>query len=96
MTLKRQYEGRSACDRTIRALAVASLVSVTACATVGPDFVQPEAPVNDQWLEADAQHFRATPQELTQWWGVFEDPVLEELVRLTHERNNNRPVQLLQ
>lgn len=89
MTLKRQCEVRSAYDRTNRALLIALLVSVAACTTVGPDFVQPEAPVNEQWLEEDAEHFRATPQELTEWWRVFEDPVLEELVRLTHERNNN-------
>jgi NodT family efflux transporter outer membrane factor (OMF) lipoprotein len=73
----------------IKALLACSLVWITACTTVGPDFVQPEAPVNDQWLDDDAEHFRVTPQELTEWWRVFEDPVLEELVRLTHERNNN-------
>lgn len=71
------------------ALLVGWLVSAGACVTVGPDFVQPDLPANDQWLEADADHFRPTPQGLKQWWRAFEDPVLDELVELTHERNNN-------
>ena len=72
-----------------RVLLACSLVNIAACTTVGPDFVQPEAPISEQWLDDDAEHFRVTSQELTEWWRTFEDPVLEKLVRLTHERNNN-------
>lgn len=89
MTLIRQCKARSLCVRPIRAIFFAALISVTACTTVGPDFVEPEVPVNQQWLEDDTEHFRATPQELAEWWRTLNDPVLEELVRLTHERNNN-------
>jgi len=72
-----------------RALLACSLLNIAACTTVGPDFVQPEAPLSEQWLDEDAEHFRVTSQELTDWWRGFEDPVLEKLVRLAHERNNN-------
>jgi NodT family efflux transporter outer membrane factor (OMF) lipoprotein len=64
------------------------LVSTTACVTVGPDFVQPELPANEQWLEAGAEHFRPRPDAVIDWWRVFDDPVLEQLVALAHERNN--------
>lgn len=89
MTFKWQDGVGSRCDRTFRTLFVASLLSVASCTTVGPDFVQPEAPLEPEWLEADAGHFHPTPEELTQWWQRFDDPVLERLVRLTQESNNN-------
>ena len=59
---------------------------LTACAAVGPDYVQPEAPVPDAW-EVKAEGLTATEYELIEWWDVFEDPVLDELVDIAHRQN---------
>lgn len=85
--MKRQRGLRSTCSRSIRAILFASVVS--ACTTVGPDFIQPQAPLEDEWLDADPGHFRQTPESLADWWQRFDDPTLDRLVRLTQENNNN-------
>ncbi|KPJ79850.1 MAG: hypothetical protein AMJ58_10530 [Gammaproteobacteria bacterium SG8_30] len=65
---------------------VASLV-LTAC-VVGPEFVRPEAPVPFAWTQEGADGLATQPPQLKEWWRVFEDPVLDELVD-TARRNNN-------
>jgi NodT family efflux transporter outer membrane factor (OMF) lipoprotein len=66
-------------------IALAALLS--ACAAVGPDYVQPEAPLPDAWEPQPASGLKATSYELVQWWNVFEDPVLNELVDVAHKQN---------
>jgi NodT family efflux transporter outer membrane factor (OMF) lipoprotein len=61
-------------------------VLLAACAAVGPDYETPEAPLPEDW-ELPAAGLEATNYELVQWWNVFKDPVLEELVSLAHEQN---------
>lgn len=61
--------------------------SVSGCAAVGPDFVAPEAPVPDQWEQTGATGLKATPYELLNWWSVFNDPVLDELVTIAQQQN---------
>ena len=36
-------------------------LAIAGCTTVGPDFVQPKAPVLEQWQEADAAVVTHTP-----------------------------------
>jgi NodT family efflux transporter outer membrane factor (OMF) lipoprotein len=60
---------------------------LAACAAVGPDYVQPEAPVPDAWEPAPGAGLEATRYELVEWWEVFEDPVLEQLVEIAHGQN---------
>jgi NodT family efflux transporter outer membrane factor (OMF) lipoprotein len=60
---------------------------VASCTTLGPDFVTPPAPVAEQWLEqADPQ---VQPEEPTyrNWWQVFGDPVLDELIQTAYAQN---------
>jgi len=62
---------------------------LTACAPVGPDFVRPETTVAPQWLLASQDEFKTEPEELIEWWRVFDDPDLIELIELAHLNNNN-------
>jgi len=64
-------------------------VLLAACAPVGPDFVRPETAIAPQWIMADQQEFKAGPEELIEWWRAFDDPDLSELIKLTHQNNNN-------
>jgi NodT family efflux transporter outer membrane factor (OMF) lipoprotein len=58
------------------------------CMTVGPDYEKPEAEVPDDWSQESAEGLTQAPQEQVQWWNVFNDPVLDQLVD-TARRNNN-------
>jgi NodT family efflux transporter outer membrane factor (OMF) lipoprotein len=60
---------------------------VSACASVGPDYVQPQAPLPDAWQPGSAAGLKATEYELVEWWEVFNDPVLNRLIGLAHEQN---------
>jgi len=60
---------------------------LSACAAVGPDYVPPEAPVPDAWEPVPGAGLQATTYELIEWWEIFEDPVLDELVDIAHQQN---------
>jgi NodT family efflux transporter outer membrane factor (OMF) lipoprotein len=55
--------------------------------TVGPDFVQPKAPVPEQWQEAGGAAVTRKPAEQIRWWEVFGDPVLGKLIETAVESN---------
>jgi NodT family efflux transporter outer membrane factor (OMF) lipoprotein len=71
--------------RYILGLVTAVLV-VSAC-TVGPDFVKPEAPVAEGWIEAANAKIKKEPAEHSDWWAVFDDPVLNTLVETAYQQN---------
>ena len=56
--------------------------------TVGPDFVKPEIEAPPEWSQRVEQGLETTPNELVEWWRVFEDPVLNELVDTARLHNN--------
>ena len=59
---------------------------VSSCTTVGPEYVQPEAPLPDGWQMSPAG-LKATEYELVDWWEAFSDPILDNLVKLAHQQN---------
>ncbi|HEY5776960.1 MAG TPA: efflux transporter outer membrane subunit [Xanthomonadales bacterium] len=65
------------------------LVSLTlaACAAVGPDYEQPDAPLPGAWDEPLDAGLQATPYELVEWWEIFNDPVLSQLVDIAQKQN---------
>ena len=68
-------------------LALAASLLLSACKTVGPDFEKPEVPVADNWLEAENQNVDTTSSNYTDWWDVFDDPVLSSLIDKAYEQN---------
>ena len=61
----------------------------SACAPVGPDFLKPELASQNQWLESSEQGLEPVPADVSLWWQVFNDPVLNELVESARANNNN-------
>ena len=74
-------------SRQIVAVTTAGLL-LTACAPVGPDFVKPEAASKSEWT-APREEFKFEPQDLIEWWQIFDDPVLNNLVTTARQENNN-------
>jgi NodT family efflux transporter outer membrane factor (OMF) lipoprotein len=68
------------------ALALCVAFAASSCTTVGPEYVQPEAPLPDNWQMSTAG-LKATEHELVDWWDTFNDPILDELVKLAHQQN---------
>ena len=68
-------------------LLLSATLVLHACATVGPDFEQPEAPVADNWLEAADSRIDTSSIAYQDWWQVFDDPVLTTLIDAAYRQN---------
>lgn len=70
--------------RRMGMLLLPALFAVAGCA-MGPDFVRPKPVLPDHWQNAVAT---AAPQASTaSWWGIFNDPVLDSLMRRAETQN---------
>jgi len=68
-------------------LAFLALFLITGCTTLGPDFSTPEAPVAAEWTDIDPGMLSNQPADHPQWWTVFDDPVLNQLVETAQTQN---------
>ena len=59
---------------------------LSGCA-VGPDFTRPQVKVSQTWLEAGDQRVKTEPVEYRNWWRVFDDPVLDQLIARAYREN---------
>ena len=72
--------------RGLLVIAVALLVLLSGCINLGPDYVRPDFPVAESYMDADLQD--STIAAL-RWWDIFNDPVLQELISTAIEENRN-------
>ena len=56
------------------------------CTSVGPDFETPEAPEVEDWT-SDNPVISRDSIELSEWWTVFNDPVLNQLMEQSFRQN---------
>ncbi|HEV8068826.1 MAG TPA: efflux transporter outer membrane subunit [Planctomycetaceae bacterium] len=54
---------------------------------VGPNYCPPGAPVADTWIDAADKRVRTDSDDLSQWWRVFNDPVLDGLIGDAYRQN---------
>jgi hypothetical protein len=47
---------------------------------VGPNHGVPIASVAPQWIDQADSRLRQDPDDLSRWWTVFQDPLLDELI----------------
>lgn len=67
--------------------AIVGVLFVAGCTIVGPDFERPETAVADEWLEAGDARVDTANVEYQNWWGIFEDPVLTQLIDKGYQQN---------
>jgi NodT family efflux transporter outer membrane factor (OMF) lipoprotein len=72
-----------------RVLLACSAAVVSACTTVGPDYVQPDSPLGPDWYEAEHERYNTNAEQQVLWWKALGDPVLDGLIDLAHQQNNN-------
>lgn len=78
-------------------LAVAVLAMTSGCTglsrwvdqgfKVGPDYCQPPAPVADNWIDYENPDVDSVPTDYSYWWGVFGDPILDQLIDTASRQN---------
>src|SRR5262245_6403485 len=54
---------------------------------VGPNYGKPPALVAPRWIDATDIRVRSDTEDLSQWWKVFNDPVLDDLVCHAYRQN---------
>ncbi len=69
---------------TISLLSV--VLALSGCA-VGPDFVKPEAKIQENWIEKDDSRVATQTAVESQWWRAFNDPTFDQLIKLAYQQN---------
>lgn len=54
---------------------------------VGPNYKRPAAPVADEWIDSKNPRLKVEPADYKNWWGVFNDPVLNRLIQTAYQQN---------
>ncbi len=83
--------------RTIRRVACGASLFVCGCTPlkeyvhngfkVGPNYQRPPAAVAPDWIDATDVRVSKDPEELSRWWTVFNDPVLNALICDAYRQN---------
>lgn len=54
---------------------------------VGPDYKKPPAQEPTTWIEREEPRLKGGPADFSQWWAVFDDPVLNDIIQSAYEQN---------
>ena len=54
---------------------------------VGPNYRKPDAAVASNWIDASDKRVRTDSDDLSKWWTVFNDPVLNNLICYAYKQN---------
>lgn len=76
--------------RSVQTLGMASLFAtlLSACTVLGPDYQQPEAPLEKDWIETgDPAVSSESPADPRWWQSAFHDPALDKLVEIALAEN---------
>ncbi|WP_035274271.1 efflux transporter outer membrane subunit [Desulfogranum japonicum] len=74
---------------TLPVLLFVTVVSLQACAPVGPDFTTPAVQWPKDWQTTDKQNYSSNTAQLAEWWKILSDPTLDELITLALDNNNS-------
>lgn len=72
-----------------RALAMLAVVAAMSGCIVGPDYCGPRTPVPDVWHQELENGAYVGSNELHNWWMLFEDPTLTQLIDCAEKHNLN-------
>ncbi len=69
------------------------VIGLTVCAftlsgcAVGPDYIKPSTQEPKEWLDQEDIRIKSEPSDYSQWWVVFNDPVLNTLIERAYQQN---------
>lgn len=64
-----------------------SLMLLFGGCAVGPDFVKPEAKLNENWSQKADERIAIQAEMDSQWWKTFNDPKLDQLIQMAYQQN---------
>ena len=62
------------------------MLMVSGC-MIGPNYIRPPAQVAEQWMEVSDAQLKPEPADNVEWWQVFNDPILNQLVEMAYAQN---------
>ena len=65
------------------------VLSTAACTQVGPEYQEPSIAISETW---ETQGARTDAADIVEWWTVFNDPVLNQLIEIAYKQNYNLQV----
>jgi hypothetical protein len=71
--------------RTLAGMAL--LLSPIAGCAVGPDFLEPTAPISNKFAGANGGAIKTRSPDYQSWWRAFRDPGLNQLVDMAYNQN---------
>ena len=66
---------------------LATALVIGGCTMVGPDYVKPTAPEPQEWLDSTDPKIESKAADFSTWWTVFNDPMLNALVKSAYQQN---------
>ena len=66
---------------------IALSLVVGGCTKLGPDFETPPAPKSEEWIESEEPKIKSDSTDLTAWWSVFDDRIVDELIQRALAQN---------
>jgi outer membrane protein TolC len=72
--------------RLLVSMMAAAMLS-SGCSLVGPDYVKPEGAVEAKWINQSSPEISKRTAELSTWWKVFNDPILNKLITEARQQN---------
>jgi NodT family efflux transporter outer membrane factor (OMF) lipoprotein len=73
--------------RAVRRFAPLLLAALLAGCMIGPDYKAPPTQIAERWKETGSAVLDTAPQDSRQWWQLFNDPVLNDLIALAYREN---------
>lgn len=71
----------------ITALLTAGTLTLSGCTMVGPDYKEPATETAPDWIEQQDPSLKRTEAELGEWWHIFGDPTLDNLIDEARKQN---------
>jgi NodT family efflux transporter outer membrane factor (OMF) lipoprotein len=66
---------------------LSGLLLAGGCTMIGPDFSTPDVAIEQQWGDPADSGISQQPGDYSQWWRVFDDPVLDTLIHKARDQN---------
>jgi NodT family efflux transporter outer membrane factor (OMF) lipoprotein len=74
-------------NKTLFGLFCFFILLPVSCTTLGPDFKTPDAQVSKEWTDAEESVVSNESMDHSQWWQVFSDPILNNLIDKAAQQN---------
>lgn len=68
-------------------MTIAVTLLLPGCITVGPDYEKPTSDLPKEWDLPEDPAVKPDATDIQNWWSVFNDPILDELIKVAGENN---------